>query len=480
MLHIGRNIFSLLFSRVISGIILFLIYTRLVQYLGPEQAGQFGLIASYLTVFNFFVDMGMAQLVIKKMSEDLSQAQKYLANFLFAQIMLGLGFAAIMCSFVFFADYPQVLKNALYISSLGLFLASLSLPLRAVIISFQKLAINAQVNFFNALINAAMMAGAIMYSRNIFFLATISVVIGLFDIIVYSLIVNRKFVRVKLEIDRSFIKRLFVLTAPFALLTLFSIYNRIDGLLLPHLRNFTENGYYSAAYKFWDTLAYIPGVIGISLYPFFAQTLKQNDIETTKKGLETYSRYMIAVALPMTVGAFALAKPLTVAFFGSDFLPAASALWLLVAAVSVLFIYTPANSIMVSQLTKKATKITGYNLLFNIAANLVLIPIFGFVAAAAITVASETIQMLGYSYSIKKNIVRYEFFRHFIKPALSSLVMGGFIFMISGMNLWIIIFLSIPVYLVCLTGLRFFHKEDVVLFRAAVSLRSQKTGEELA
>jgi O-antigen/teichoic acid export membrane protein len=477
MLQIGRNIFSLVLSRVLSGVILFLIYTRLVQYLGPDQAGQYGLLASYLTVFSFFVDIGMSQLVIKKISEDKTHTAKYLSNFFTIQVVLAILFMLIMDAFVFFADYPQALKNALYITGLGLVTSSLSLPFRAVTIAFQKLTVNAQINFLNALINAGMMALAIAFRQNIFFLAFISVAVGVFNILVYGILVHRKFTPFKFEIDRQFIKQLFIWTFPFTLLTLFSIYNRIDGLLLPHLRNFTENGYYSAAYKFWDVLAAIPGFIGITLYPFFAESMSREAVDDVKKGLEIYTRYMIALGIPMSVGTFMLSKELTLSFFGQDFLPAAPALWILVVAVSVLFIYTPANSLMIAKLTKTATKITGVNLVFNIAANLIFIPIFGFVAAAVVTLGSELIQMFGYSIAINKSIVKYNFFRYFIKPAIAGGTMAIVIYFMRGMNLWLVIVAAALAYGVVLILSKFFHSEDFVLFKAAVKLRAHK-GEE--
>src|SRR3989344_9303450 len=117
MLHIGRNIITLLISKILGAVIIFLVYTRLIQYLGPEVAGQYGLIASYLTIFSFFVDLGMQQLVIKKVSEDKTHAGKYLANYFGIQFLLGLMFMLIMDGFVFFADYPAEVKLALYITS---------------------------------------------------------------------------------------------------------------------------------------------------------------------------------------------------------------------------------------------------------------------------------------------------------------------------------------------------------------------------
>jgi O-antigen/teichoic acid export membrane protein len=480
MQHIGRNIFSLILSRVISGIILFLIYTKLIQYLGPDQAGQYGLLSSYLTVFSFFVDIGMSQLVIKKISEDREHAQKYLNNYFFIQLALALAFTVIMAAFVFFADYPAVVKLALYVTSLSLFATSASLPFRAVVIAFQKLTFNAYVNFWNSMINAAVMYLTVVLDKGIVFLSFTALIIGLFDFVVYGWVVHKRYATFKFEYDKAFIKQLFIWNIPFTLLTLFSIYNRVDGLLLPHLRNFTENGYYSAAYKIWDTLAFVPGLIGISLYPFFSEAMNRRATGEVKKGLETYTRYMIAIGIPMSVGVFVLAKPITLALFGTAFLPAVPAVWLLVMAVSVLFIYTPANSLIVSHLTKTATKITGFTLLFNIVANLIFIPTFGFVAAAVITLLCELFQMVNYTFFIKKDVVRFAFFRNFVKPIVAAAAMAAFLYFFHDHNLWLTIAAGGIIYAVVLLALRFFHAEDFELFKAAIRLRNTAPPSEQA
>jgi O-antigen/teichoic acid export membrane protein len=475
MLHIGRNILSLVLSRVLSGVILFLIYTRLVQYLGPEAAGHFGLLGSYLTVFAFFVDLGMSQLVIKKMSEDATHMGKYLTNYFFIQLGLGILFMGIMDLLIYFADYPPHVKNALYVAALGLLLSSLSLPFRSVIVAVQKLTINAQVNFFNAFINAGLMALAIILRKDVFFLAFISVSVSIFDLLVYAFVVNRRFAKFRFDFDWQFVKQLFLWNTPFMTLTFFSIYNRVDGLILPHFRSFVENGYYAAAYKFWDTLAFFPGLLGISLYPFFAHAISKNLMDDVRRGLETYTRYMIAVAVPMAAATFILSKQITLEFFGAEFLPAADALWLLVLAVATLFIYTPANSLMISQLTGIATKVTGFTFFFNISMNLLLIPKYGFIAAAAVTAASEVIQTIGYTYFIKTRIIKFHFFRHFYKPASATLAMSLFLYFYRDHNIWLVMLVGSVIYAVSLLVLRFFQRSDWDLFKAAINIRKTLT-----
>jgi O-antigen/teichoic acid export membrane protein len=480
MLHIGRNIFSLVFSRIIAGIILFLIFTRLAQYLGPEAAGQYGLLGGFMAVFSFFVDLGMSQLVIKKVSEDKTGAGKYLSNYFVIQLLLGIVFTLIMGTVVYFADYPDLVKSALYITALGLLFNSLAMPFRSIINAFQKLTYIASVNFANSIINAGFMILAIVFRQNIFFLSFIVVAVGIFDTLVYWYVSHKKFAKFKFEFDREFIKKLLLWTFPFTLLTVFSIYNRIDTLMIPSLRSFEETGYYAAAYKFWDVLAFFPAVIGISLYPFYAQKLAQGLKDQARQGLETYTRYMIAIGVPMAVGTFLVATPLTLLFYGQEFAPTATPLWLLTIAVSILFIYSPANSLVISQATKTATKVTGFTLLFNVVFNLLLIPKYGIAAAAATTLASETIQALSYTYIIKKRIVSFNFFRHFIKPIIAALIMGGAVFFtLPRVGVLIAIVIGSTVYAMALVLLKFFHREDWTLLKNVVDVRKKVDGEQI-
>lgn len=474
MLHIGRNIVSLLVSRVAASVVLFLIYTRLAQYLGPEAAGQFGLLAGILGIFSLFVDLGMSQLVIKKISEDQEHASKYLSNYFAIQAILAVFFGLLMAGFVALGDYPGNVKNALYVASFALFLSSLSLPFKSIINGFQKLTIIAKVNFVNSMINAGMMAVAISFRQDIFFLAFISVAVSVMDLLVYGVITHRRFAKLTFNIDWSFVKQLFIWTWPFTLLTFFSIYNRIDTIMLPHLRSFEETGYYAVAYKFWDVLAFLPAVIGISLFPYFAKCLSIGAKDDARKILETYTRYMVALAVPLSVGAFMVSESVIRAFYGEQFLPASSALWILVCAVSVLLVYSPVNSLILSQQTKTATKITGFTLLFNFVTNLIFIPKYGFIAAAATTLASELIQAICYTYVVRQRVLNYSIFANFVKPVIAAGVMALAIwYMQARYEIWLVIGAGVAAYGLALIALRFFQKEDRDLLVASINFRKK-------
>lgn len=474
MLHIGRNILSLITSRVLSAVILVLIYFRLLEYLGPAAAGQYGLQAAYLTVFAYFVDLGMQQLVIKKMSENKDEAGKYLSNYFGIQFILGLAFAAIMIGIVLSANYPQIVQRALLITSAGLFLSSMTMPFMAVINAFERFKIIAVVNFINAMLNAGMMILAIATHQSILFLAFIPFIVSAFDILVYSVIVHRKFARFSFKFDLVFWKRLIVWSLPFIPLTIFSIYNRIDTLLLPHLRNFTESGYYTAAYKFWDLLAFVPGALGAVLYPYFAGKIFRGELAEARKVLEIYTRFMIAIAVPLTIGGYLLADKLLLTLLrNNSFAPAAPAVWILIAAGSLLMIYVPVNTIMISQRTKTATAITGFTLFFNLAANLILVPKYGFVMAAVITLISEFIQLAGYTYIVKTQIINFHYLRNFVKPVIAGTIMGGAVYFLRDLNLFVLLGIGGTVYFAVLAIERFFHKEEWELVKDTFNFRKK-------
>ena len=159
---------------------------------------------------------------------------------------------------------------------------------------------------------------------------------------------------------------------------------------------------------------------------------------------------------------------------GPGYEPAAGVLAILIWAPAIQFFYIPVNSIIISQLTKKAMLITGANVIVNLLGNLILIPIFGIKAAAVMTVVSESIQAIFYFYFVKKNIVDFKPFKNFLKPFVASVIMAGVLLLVRS---WPLIY-SLPIgattYVLALVITGFAGKEDLrfvaTLFKKQPSL----------
>jgi O-antigen/teichoic acid export membrane protein len=169
---------------------------------------------------------------------------------------------------------------------------------------------------------------------------------------------------------------------------------------------------------------------------------------------------MLAASLPMAVGGAILSSKLIRLVAGPEYAPAAPVLAILIWAPAILFIYIPVNSLVISQLTKKAVMITGANVVVNIVGNLLLIPHFGIKAAAIMTVASESLQGIFYFYFVKKNITGFKFFANAYKPLFSALVMGAVLWPFRDKSLIITLPTGAIVYGLMLAVTRFVTKED--------------------
>ena len=316
------------------------------------------------------------------------------------------------------------------LAGLGMAANALTYPYLAVMAAFQDLRKVAWINFINSLVNVSIIFAAIFFHKHIVFLASVQLIFGVLDLIIYRQFVKKHLPNLhiikKLKLfDFKLIKDILRQGWPFALLVGFSaIYNRIDVVLITLLKGYTQTGYYTAAYKIFDLLGFFPSVVSYALFPFFASLMAKGAIEDVKQNLEKYVKLMLAAALPMAVGGTILSAKLIALVAGPEFSKASGILAILIWAPAILFVYIPVNSLIISQLTKKAVLITGANVIVNIVGNLILIPHFGIKASATMTVVSESIQGIFYFYFVRKNITNFKFLFNLIKPLAGAIVMG--------------------------------------------------------
>lgn len=475
MLQASKNIFWLTVSRVLALGLLFIAYTQLFRYLGPYSSGQYQFALSYVTLFSVVVDFGISQYVVKKTSEEPNLSLKYFYNFLFAEIILVifLYFSLSVIGLTYIND--SLVFKAVLVAGFGMVVNGLTFPFLAVLSAFQDLRKVALINFINSVVNVSVILVAIHFNKSIVFLASQQMIFG-----VISLLLYRKFVRKHLpmlkvsrfyrEASSKTIKQMLLASIPFAMLVGFStVYNRIDVVLVTHIRGFTETGFYTAAYKFVDLMNFFPSVVSVSLYPAFAALISTGDIFSVRQIIEKYSKFLTALAIPMAMGVSVLSLQIIKLLAGPEFASSASALGVLSWAVALLIIYVTFNALIISQLTKKATLVTGLNIIVNVVGNLILLPKYGFIAAAYMTVVSELIQAVCYMYFVKKYITNYYFLKNLLFALLASFLMACVIWPVRHLGLYISVPMGAIFYVISLLLLGYFTKDDFVFMKRFIS-----------
>ncbi|MDP3741473.1 MAG: flippase [bacterium] len=469
MRQIGRNIFSLGISRVVSGIIIFVVYIKLVTYLGPTEFGKFALVLTYYTIFLLLVDLGISKYAIKKISEDRSRALHYLSNFFIAQFLVST--AVLLCFFVIseIANYESDVRAAMLLAGIGLFFGSLSNPFGAIVQAWQKLHVLAAVNFINTIINAAWLLFAIYTGKSFVFTFWVYSIIGILGFVIYAAAASRLTplggAWDRKLLNRNLVSNMLIYGLPFAFISGFEILiAKADSIIQKFFLPYSDVGLYAGAYRFIDALTFIPAVIAISLFPFIAEKTDLQDQEV-KNTFNHWNRYLLALAIPLGVGASLLADKIVLTLFDERYTGSILPFQILIWAAVATFVYAVPNVIMIVKKTKATVWVLSAVAVFNIIANLFFVPRYGIAASAWLTVLSYV--LVGAFYLvISKKLSSYRLLSFGVYPLLASVPMGLVVWQLRSINLFLAIGIGAAVYLAVLIATGFLKKEDWIFVRS--------------
>jgi O-antigen/teichoic acid export membrane protein len=203
------------------------------------------------------------------------------------------------------------------------------------------------------------------------------------------------------------------------------LFFKIDGMLLPGLAGLRPAGAYAAAYKVIEGLGVISSSSTLAIFPRLARRAA-----TPPAGLAVAYRlslrFLLQIAVPLAAGTALLAEPIVALVAGRGFLPeSAVALARLIWFLPFSFANGLTQYVLIA--VGRQRFLTGAFLAafaFNLAANLVLIPRFGFLGAAWVTVASELVLMVPFLWAARRAVPGVSFLQEMRCPVLATVMMA--------------------------------------------------------
>lgn len=164
----------------------------------------------------------------------------------------------------------------------------------------------------------------------------------------------------------------------------FTLHDRLDIVLVSLISGAEEAGYYGIASRFTAWLSILPGAMVAALYPYLSRRPDRDPA--------TFRRLRLAAVIYGTASALAaltLGRPLIVLTLGAEYTPAwgpmALRAWVL---PLMMFAHFLAIRLYSQGRERQVAWRTAAGLLVNLAANLVLVPLYGGMGAAAAAVGS--------------------------------------------------------------------------------------------
>jgi O-antigen/teichoic acid export membrane protein len=460
-----RNSVLVVGARALAKLAVFIVVVLLWRHLGADNYGRFAAMIVYVTLVGVVADLGLQTVFIRDASRDRSAFTRYLANLLSARLLLS------MVALLILALALRLLSPTLFPYTLAAFAllltTSYSSLLRAVFyirgrLGYEAIAIVAESIVLLALtivaINRRATWDAFLWVYTISYLFTC--------LFAFAVLRWRWHERVAVRLEPVFVRRLLMAGLPLALgFTITTIYAQLDIVLLQLFKNFQMVGWYSAANKYIDAVAWVPqSAMGV-VFPALS-LLGAGDRRRLAFAYEKSFKMLALVGLPLAVGLGVMAGPIV--HFTRGFEQSIPALQILAPSVVLLFV----NNAFIYTLTAinrqlDFTRLALFTLAVNLVLNLILIPAYGYLGAAAASTVTEVALFAGGWWLLRRQRLPLSIGGGGVRVLASVAVMGLVVYSVRTWPLAVVIILGAAVYAVALIALRALNAEEWAIIRAA-------------
>jgi O-antigen/teichoic acid export membrane protein len=222
--------------------------------------------------------------------------------------------------------------------------------------------------------------------------------------------------------DRTILLRL---ALPLGLASvLASVYFTIDLILLGWLVHGPQLGNYAAATKILSLLVMVPGLVMSSALPGFSSVVRAGE-GMNELGAKVLG-WLLATWLPLCVASAIFARPIVHVALGSQYDGAVPLVRILALAGAVALIANVLGTLLIAaSIVRPMVLQNVVATVFNIGGNVLLVPRYGVVASAWLTVATELIVSVGALALLWRRLAPRPWLAAGFRPALAAAGLAG-------------------------------------------------------
>lgn len=466
--NISKNTLMVFFARGFNSIFGFTITIVLARHLGVEEYGKFAFVYTLISFTVLIADLGGFQVITRELSSGQEKAKSIIGSAFLLRIFISALLLLLIVLLTHFIQRDVSIRIAIYIVTIPQLIFALNTIFVAVFTANNRFG-------FDALMQIT--------SRGLEFLSILLVVyfklgfIALFVGIGASYLINgflgltiylKNYGLPIFQYDLKYCKYLLYESLPVAITTFLSIaILRVDIFVLKILKGSADIAFFNIPYVFIYTLIIVPQSFVSVIFPILC---KLGSTEERSKFIFVYEKafkLLYIISLPISTILICLSDTILKFTYGTKFLASTNALKIM--GLSIVFLFLNSlNTFTLISIKKQhlSTISTAIAFLVNLIFDLILIPKYGFLGASVATSVCYCAYFILTFYFVLQSLGRLNLTYTFIKPIVGAGVMALFIAYFHNVNPFIILPVSIIIYISALLITRVFSPEDIELAKS--------------
>lgn len=447
-----RNSFAGIGAQAAIKVLSFGFSVMVVRQLGAEQFGQYAAVLAFGATFVFLADLGLGVLTVREVSrarasaDGAAQIAALFGDVAVLRVLLGLVAAVAIIATAWLTDRPAPMLVAIAIGAVGLVIYSVQGACESVLAGFERLDVPALAKVVNQFTFVLLGTAVLVVGAGYHGLVVANVVGATIMAVLCWVGVRRIGVKPAALRPARWLPLLRA-SAPFAVIagTLGFSY-KFDSVLLNVVRGDAETGYYNAAYSLVFASVFLSNAINTALYPSLTRQAASAPAALPTI-YATALRYLMCLSLPIAVGGFVLADQIVALLFGAGYRDAGPALAILILVVPLMFASEFLGYVvLIGGAERAVARAVLVSTALNVGCNLLLVPWFGLIGAAIMTVLTELVLVGQYAWYLRQTLAQVDCQRAVLRPLVAAILMGLLALALRDYSILLVVPLAAALY----------------------------------
>ena len=443
-----------------------------LRILAPAGAGRYQFAVNFIGYFETAVLFGLGTWITREIAKHRQNANRYWSNSVLLRLLLWLASVPAMSAVILMYARLSGLTSdtiwAIVFFAVALIPGLVADSFSATFYAHERMEYPAAISSVATLLRVALGTLALLLGYGFVGLAATSLLVSLFSALVLGVLATQLFFRPRIELDSEFARAMLRGSFPLMVNNLLAkVFFMSDVLLLQPLRGDAEVGYYGAANQYIRGLGVIPSYFTLAIFPLMSR-FAESQRDSLARAYILSVKLLVMIGLPIAVGTTFIARELILLLAGPDFLPQSMiALRLLIWHVPLGFVNSVTQYVLIAiDQQRFLTRAFVFAAGFNIGVNLLLIPRYGYVAAAAVTALSEVALLVPFYYCVRRDLTSLPWLEVFGRPGLAAGLMAVVMWLLRNVTILVTVPVAAATYAGILVALGTFRQPDVALIRA--------------